>query len=230
VQRFNMENTLPTEQFGLMVETPHPIASGSRSYRPPSWPPSRDWICIEDKNGTPISRWGDPVWDISPWAGCTLVLNFGDGHKLKSNSAEIDRENADLFRLAMTWRIWGFRGIRSVRTIQKACSALRPIFVACSRNGILASDLSRYPKVLEELAGEITPSLFDSIINELNTLLNASKFLGFTILDAAGIAQLKASDPEFISNQTEYIPPRIYKYQIKRLKEFVDSNTKCNTV
>ena len=216
-----MGNTLLSSQLGLAVKTPYPNFPASQSYRPPSWPPPRDWVCVEDKDGKPVSRWGDPVWDLSPWAGSKLLLNFGDGPKLISRSIEIDRQNADLFRIAITWRVWGFRGIRAVGTIKQSCLVLKPVFAICSRNKILASDLYRYPKVVDELAEIISKSTFDKLITELDTLNNAKELIGFTILDAAGIARLKTFNPGYTSSQTEYIPPRIWAYQVKRLNEFI---------
>jgi hypothetical protein len=215
--------TFTIDQLGLAVSTDKPVFPTSRSYRPPSWPPPRDWVCIEDADGSPVSRWGDPFWDLSPWSGCcNSLINFGDGPKLHSRSVEIDSQNADLFRMAITWRIWGFRGIRAVNSIILTCSTLRPIFAICSRSGILASDLSRYPRVVDKLSEELVPTLFDKLISELNTLLNGRDFVGFTILDSMGIARLKASKPNYIHKQTEYIPPRIWQYQVMRLKEFLD--------
>jgi hypothetical protein len=217
-----MANTLLIDQLGLAIESPNSVFSSTRSYRPPSWPPPKDWVCIEDVDGNPVSRWGDPVWDLSPWAGSKLILNFGDGPKLQRNSIRMDGQNADLLRIAMTWRIWGFRGLRAAKSIVGTCLALKPIFAACSRNGILASDLSRYPRVVEEIARDISPSVFSMVINELHILAVAREFIGFTILDSVGMSQLKALDPNHNHRQTEFIPPRIYQYQIKRLKEFID--------
>lgn len=218
-----MANTLSVSQLNLAIDPPSPLLAKASSYRPPSWPPPRDWVCVEDKDGNPVSRWGDPVWDLSPWTNNNrLILNFSDGPKLKKNSVQIDGQNADLFRMAMTWRIWGFQGLRAASSIAQACATLRPVFEVCSQNGILASDLSRYPKVIEKLSGELAPSAFSRVINLLNALFNAREFLGFTILDAAGLAQLKASEPNFSHNQTEYIPPRIWQYQIMRLNQFID--------
>lgn len=169
-----------------------------------------------------MSLWGDPIWNLWPWAGKILSLNFGDGPKARSTSFYLDSQNADLLRIAMTWRIWGFRGIKAVNTIMQTYGALKPAFIVASRNGILASDLSRYPKVVEELMEEIAPSSFNNVINELNNLHSAREFLGFTLLDDAGLAQLKVADPGHNHRQTEYIPPRIWQYQVKRLKEFID--------
>ncbi|MBU3557177.1 hypothetical protein ICN18_05995 [Polynucleobacter sp. Ross1-W9] len=149
-------------------------------------------------------------------------MNFGDGEKPMITSPQIDQRNADLFRLIMTWKIWGRRPILVAKTMATKFALIRPLFVICSRHGVLASNLSRYPKILEEIAAAIPESLYENFVAEMNTLLNASEEIGFTLLDANGIRFLKASQPQYRGSQTTYIPPRIWQYQVKRLKEFID--------
>lgn len=217
-----MVNTLSVQQLGLGLETPNTPLPSSPTYRPPSWPPPREWVCIEDSKGNPVSRWGDSIWNLWPWADKNLLLNYGDGAKPAINSVVIDKKNADLFRLAMTWRIWGFRGVKSANTIFNIFKKLKVVFSTCSKHGILATDINRYPNVIEQLAKAIAPSQYSQTITELDSLLGASHLIGFTLLDASSIARLKASQPHHNYKQTVYIPPRIWQYQVKRLKEFID--------
>lgn len=217
-----MRNLLSIEQLGLAAEAPSPVLPTAQSYRPPSWPPPRDWVCIEDKDQNIVSRWGDPIWHLWPWAESRIILNYGDGPKLIETSSSLDRQNADLLRLVMTWKIWGFRGFKSHRTIENYFTNMKLIFVICSRNGILASDLSRFPRVIDEIAKALPPSEYCKIITKLDALLHVKELIGFTLFDAAGIAQLKASQPQHQTRQTGYIPPRIWTYQVTRLKEFLE--------
>jgi hypothetical protein len=196
------------------------LSPSSKSYRPESWPPPRDWVVAEDRLGRVISRWGDPVWDFSPLAGRALKLNFGDG--AEGRTARIDPDNADLFRLAMTWLIWGTRSVKAVSTLHGMFHYLRPIFVLCSQEGIRASDLGRFPRVLEQIPALLSPSVYSSVIYRLHTLLDAKDKLGFVLVDAAGLKRLAAAAPGHEGVQTAYIPPRIWTYQITRLKECLD--------
>ena len=102
--------------FGLGINVPF-IRPNARSFRPPSWPPPKNWVCIEDKDGNPVSRYGDSVWNFTPWCGKTTSLNFGDGPKLDARSPVIDQANADLLRQLVAWRCWGPRGAPSVVTL-----------------------------------------------------------------------------------------------------------------
>jgi hypothetical protein len=74
--------TFGVNQLSLAIGNNGCVAPTAQSYRPPSWPPSKDWGCIEDAAGNVVSRWGDPVWNLWPWAGEQVALNFGDGRKL----------------------------------------------------------------------------------------------------------------------------------------------------
>lgn len=210
------------DQFGLVLDTPLALPT-SRCYRPPSWPPPRDWVCIEDERGNPVSRWGDSVWDLSPWYGKSRSVNFGDGPKLNSNSPSIDVSNADDLRLLLTWKIWGPRGVRTLgSSIESFFKPLRKIFALCSQRGILARDLMKFPKIADEVAQTITSSKFAQFVGELDRLIDARDFLGFTIFDRVGIKRLMVAQPVHLRDQTPYIPPRIWTYQVTRLRECLD--------
>ena len=84
-----MKNTL--SELGLGIDSPLAVPDAP-NYRPPSWPPRSDWPIIVDAAGQVVSRWGDPIWRLDPWAGKPVTLNFGDG-PAKRYAAAIDSEN-----------------------------------------------------------------------------------------------------------------------------------------
>lgn len=208
--------------FRLMSGAPF-INVNSRSFRPPSWPPARDWVCIEDKDGNVISHYGDHVWNFTPWCKKTETFSFGDGPKLHARSLEIDPANAELLRQLVAWRCWGPRASPSVRSLLSNFAVpFRQIIKICSDNNILASDLWRYPVVIEKVALSLPNSKFGWIIGELERLRDARDFLGFELLDAAGIQRLKAAQPRHDKEQTEYIPPRIWTYVVNRVADCIN--------
>lgn len=210
---------LDIREMTIGIET-SAVTPMSPNYRLPSWPPSPDWPVSIDKNGVVISRWGDPKWDLAPWAGRILALNFGDGGPRKGAEAEcLDAENANIMRLVATWLIWGPQAARSVSTVRTSFHILRPIAVICSRNGISATRLMRFPKVFEQVHKVITPSHYKAAITLLHCLYDAREVLGFTIVDPVGIKRLAAAEPVHDRIQTPYIPPRIWLYQVTRLRE-----------
>src|SRR6516225_2731618 len=128
-------------EFGLAMK-PDWMTSAATCFRPPSWPPPRNWPVSIDRKGHVLSLWGDPVWDLTPMAGKTLTLNFGDGSICRADP--IDRENADLLRRLLTWRMWGHRAARKASTLQSEFTRMRAVIALCSKNGIRADRLMRY--------------------------------------------------------------------------------------
>lgn len=189
-------------------------------YRPSEWPPSDDIPVIQDADGKVITRWRDSVWVLDLWAKQRMVLNFGDG--LVEKTDPIDKPNADLLRKVVGWWLYGPGGIQAARTLLTRFSALRPIFALCAAEGILASNLTRFPLVADKLAGALMPSMAGAILSLLHELYAVREKLGFTLLDEAGIARLAAALPAHQGRQTPYIPPRIWRYQISRLKACLD--------
>lgn len=211
-------------EFGLHIDSPL-AGPGAANFRPPSWPPSDDWPVIIDAAGVTISRWGDSIWRLDPWSERPITLNFGDGRV--TNTVRIDPKNANLLRLLAGLLIWGPNGARSVGTLTNKFSILRMCVALCSQNGILASDLVRFPAVAERIPGILVPSKATQAIVVLHEVLNYSELLGFTLLDRAGLARLEAALPDHETKQTPYIPPRIWAYQVTRLRECLDDYLKC---
>lgn len=206
---------VPLNEFSFGVDFPGRSPKAA-NYRPQSWPPSRNWPVSIDKNGGVVSRWGDSVWDLTPLAGTRFCLNFGDGEKCQTD--HLDNENADLLRLAMTWLMWGSRAARSTGTIQQRFTMVRAIIAVCNQSGINAASLMRFPKVFELLPAAIAPSRYETTVATFHRLYDAREVLGFTILDAEGLKRLAAAAPAHEEVQTPYIPPRIWVYQVARLR------------
>lgn len=167
-------------RLGLAIESPLVVPTAP-NYRPPTWPPAKDWPAVIDAAGNVVSRWGDSIWRLDPWAGKAIPLNFGDGRLTKS--PPIDRVNADLLRRITGWWLWGPHGARSARTLEAKFDLIRPLFALCSREGILASDLMRFPRVADRLPEVISPSSGNNIMRILHAIHEHRDDLGFTLLD-----------------------------------------------
>lgn len=209
------------EEFGLRLKSDW-VTPSSRCYRPPSWPPPRDWVVCEDRNGKILSRWGDSKWDLSCWAGKACTLRFDD-EPIGKGSGHLDPANADLMRLLTTWRMWGPRAAATTSTLQGSFfNLIRPIVALCSREGIRASDLMRFPRVLEQIPELLRPVSFETVVTELHRLWDARDQIGFFLLDQQGIRFLSACRPDHEHMQTAYLPPRIWNYQLERLRSCLD--------
>jgi hypothetical protein len=102
---------------------------------------------------------------------------------------------------------------------------MRKIVSVCSTNRILASDLSRYPAVIDKVAQALPPSAYNNVIAYLDRMRDAREILGYELLDRAGIERLKALQPTYAPEQTEYIPPRIWTYTVTRVAECINDYT-----
>jgi hypothetical protein len=197
------------------------LTPAHRSFRPPSWPPPRDWVVSEDREGNVLSCWGDSIWDLSPWAGTSMILDFGDGDVVRK-AKPLDPANADLLRLLTTWRMWGIKACAAANSLKAAFLSIRRVIALCSEHNITASDLMRFPRVFEQLASIIPSSEFSKTILELHRLWDARDYIGFVLVDSEGIQRLAAASHSHEIEQTAYIPPRIWAYQVQRLKACLD--------
>lgn len=205
----------------LSLKIVSPLATPSAAnFRPPSWPPPSDWAPVLDAQGNALCYYKDPIWPLRGWGGRAKQLNFGDGSK--SKALPIDPENADLLRLLITWRIWGPRGARTIGSIKNAYDPLRSIMVLCSQEGIRASELMRFPAVVDQIPTRLPPAKYTYFIGLLQDLYDAREALGFILLDRDGISRLAKAAPKHQTEQTPYIPPRIWTYQVSRLRSFLD--------
>lgn len=212
-----MEN-VDLSQLGLGITVPF-VGTDWECYRPPSWPPPRDWPWVTDKFGTVISRYGDPILDLSSWTNKRSIINFGDGRKLRSTSVVIDPANADLLRLLVAWRGWGERSVKAVRTLMTVAEHFKTLITVCSQCGILASDLSRFPGVIEKVAKALTASTYSHAIGEFERARDARDLLGFELLSKEALTRLKELQPDHDPEQAEYIPTRIWTYIVNRVAE-----------
>lgn len=203
--------------FGIQSEL---VTSTAVNFRPPSWPPPRDWPVVIDKDGSVLAYWGDSMWQLTPWADRPVILDFGDGAVAKRKGVKsIDPVNADILRIISTWLIWGPLAARSVSTAYRKFRIVRAIVSLCSNNGISAATLMRFPKVFDKVKESVSPSDYDFIVSLFHSLYDARETLGFTIIDADGLRRLANTSPNHRPVQTPYIPPRIWLYQITRLRE-----------
>lgn len=189
--------------------------------KPATWPPAHDSPISVSKNGRAISRFGDSIWDFSEWAGKPLVLNMGDGPQRKDRQ-RISPQNANLLRKVAAWFLLGPRSVRTPTTLKAKFKLVRPIFTFCTTQGIAASELVRYPALIELLGAQLAPSRFGEVVSVLHMLYEQREELGFSILDRPGITRLSSCASKHQERQTPYIPPRIWTYVLCRSREFVD--------
>lgn len=162
---------------GLQIET----ALGLQPYSQPipsTWPPLDTFPIVTDANGAVVCCFGDREWDLSAWHGQRLVLRFGDG---PTRGEKVSHPNAVILRTICAWWLWGPVGCRTAGTLNSKYELIKPIFVVCTTSGICATDLYKYPKVIEALLMKISRSRGTTLIAILTELFAARRELGFVI-------------------------------------------------
>lgn len=202
---------------GLQIESSI-VKTNSVNFRPSSWPPPDDFPVIIDAAGQVVSRYSDVRWDLSPWAGYTLTIHFGDG---PGQGRKVSHENALILRQIVAWWLWGSGAVRSASSLVHKFESMKPLFVACTDHGILASELYKFPNVIKEAANYYSSRGY-RVISYLNSLSFANDKLGLTILDQEGMKTFSETLPDVSETQTAYIPVRIWHYQVSRLRECLD--------
>ena len=107
-------------------------------------------------------------------------------------------------------------------SIKNFYDPIRAIVALCSQEGILASDLMRFQTVADKVPKCLAPSKYDYAIGVLHDLMDARESLGFTLFDRDGLARLAKAKPDHDKEQTPFIPPRIWAYQVTRLRQCID--------
>lgn len=194
---------------------------GTTNYSLPSWPPPLDFPVVIDSDNNVVSRISDSTWDLSLWARKPCKISFHDD-PLSPSAKRLSSENAYLLRLILAWWLWGPNSVQTPATLTARHNQILPVFTLCSDNKILATDLHKFPAVWDKLYMGIPRSRAEPGLVLFHTLLEQRDQIGFKIMDRECLRRLEASLPPHSARQTPYIPPRIWNYQICRLKECID--------
>ena len=151
-----------------------------------------------------------------------LAVGPGADGPANKRSRKLSRDNADLLRQITAWWLFGPRAVCETATLFNKHNQLFPLFNLCSMEGISASNLSRYPMVADKLPKTLAPSTAGDVFSRLHMLFEHREMLGFVLLDRDGLSRLEAALPDYEKGQTPYIPPRIWTYQLSRLRAFLD--------
>ena len=194
---------------------PSPLVTPESSmWCPPSLPPPDDWAVSIDKSGAILSLYGDSYWNFSAFG--YRGFNFGKKNFSASNQRLIKQT-----LLFVLYHPKLFPG--KISSCKIYFELLCKIANICDEQGIIISELSKFPRAHSLISNALKCSRYNEYINKLHKLLLYSEELGFTIADKKTIEFFVASNittREIV--QHPYIPPRIWSYQVSRLNECID--------
>ncbi|MBJ9716366.1 hypothetical protein [Burkholderia gladioli] len=107
-------------------------------------------------------------------------------------------------------------------TLKSEFTRMRAVIALCSKNGIRADRLMRFPRIVEQIPNVTTPGMSGHLLAEFHRFYDAREQIGFVILDTEWMKRLAAARIGHIAVQTPYIPPRIWVYQLNRLRACLD--------
>lgn len=203
------------------VETTDEELIGDRIYvrSPDVWPPPHDFPVAVDARGRVIAIYGMLKWDLTTLAGRACVLNFSSVLVTLKNRTIVSEANVDLLKQIVFRYL--LQATDSYYYVSHLLIGLRKLFRLCSRRGVVVTDLAKFPAVIDEFFEEVRRTSGGTILKVLYRLLYQRDELGFVILPMTELKRFADLLPEDDGRQTPYIPPRIWKYQVERLAEFI---------
>ncbi|MDH0896710.1 MULTISPECIES: hypothetical protein [unclassified Pseudomonas] len=207
--------------YSLNIELASHFPPQAENLSPPDWPPPVDFPIVINAEGKVVSRMGDSVWDLTIWSDRIISINFDDQTRHKGSS-KIDKRNADIFRQLAAWKLYGPNSAITAKGLVRYCEILKPIFILCTAEKICASELMRYPRVIERIPNFLARSSAKYALTLLHELWESRASVGVEILDPYFLQKLSLSITEHQRAQTPYIPPRIWLYQVNRLRQCID--------
>lgn len=211
-----------SRRMALGIDLPF-VSTDSSNHFPPTWPPTDDFPVVIDKNGCVVSYYGDDVWDLAPWASRAIRLNFVKYSKTKPCLSESCTKMA---KLVCAWWLWGPRPVNNAGTLKSRFTQLFPLFKLCTEDGVDVERLYQHPDTVDKLASVFSPSNAEAALILLHNLFEQRSEFGKVILDRECLRRLSAASPSHEGSQTAYIPPRIWLYQVNRLREFLEDYEK----
>ncbi|NWD69382.1 hypothetical protein HX870_17415 [Pseudomonas gingeri] len=208
-------------EFGNLALDHIIVSPEAPNFGPPEWPPSGNFPVVVDASGHVISRFEDSIWNVTIWIGYVSKLNFGDARRRKDDFGNTP-ENSFTLKLIVIWWLYRRGKTRNPRRLVSIFASIRPAFVFCSKQNINATDLSRYPLVVEKLAKHISSQAAKDFILLCHQIWESREDLGFHLLSPADLQQFAKKIDNAPHGQTAYIPPRIWNYQVSRLKACLD--------
>lgn len=178
------------------------------------------------RSGTVLSVYADDVWDLSPYAPTIRRVRF-----LKRTTgphSSITAANIGLQKLIAFWTLYAMGTKCSVSTIHGMFYVMNHILRMCSLEGVVATDLYRFPALRTKIS-EIIPKSQGPILRRLiYRMVRDADLLGFTILTVPQVDAICAAIGEHTSaRQTLFIPERIYLRMIEKCLSVVTGFVSC---
>jgi len=175
--------------------------------------PDDSFVVAYDRDGFPISRYGDYIWDLSAYQKNkpSLKLNFISWIKGEKKEEHIRIANEIKWILFLYWYFW--KTINSVNSLISTLSSLRSLAKYCYNNDTtpikILNDPIEFASYLEEASGSHS-NILSSLITALINMGEVKR--GFPLLFGTSLKKLNEIARAEKANTKQYpvIPTRIY--------------------
>lgn len=196
---------------------PH-LGNAGRPISLSAWPPDPNSPVSFDSHGNVVSRFHDDIWDFSDVAGKNCKVYFTP---VSTKHADVAQRNRQTFKEVTAWWLFGHRRATKPSSLRTYHSRFSVLVRFATREGIDLKRFSEIPGDIRRFAKQLSSSHADTLLIELQSLLTFSDEVGFVILDKKAMSVFSRSLPDHTRRQTAYVPPRIWKYQLDRLNEYL---------
>lgn len=190
------------------------VSEASPCFKPATFPPQDDFVISIDSDKKVVSRYGDDIWDFSPF-----------GSRVKFHFSEYSKENASSFKQIIFYITYSHLFPGKYTSLTSWYFTLKNVFQICSKYNLDIEQLNRFPRVIEEIGesfAKTSPSKFRMSVYHLNAILKNRDNIGIQVLNEKNIALYKQFDPDYDLGQAAYIPNRIWILFIQHLDSILD--------
>ncbi|QXG47492.1 hypothetical protein [Pseudomonas viridiflava] len=177
-------------------------------------------VLLEDGTYKVVSRNDDDIWDFTETEGKISRIYIQNSKWNKKN--HLSQKNVQIFRDSLGYFWLSDRQQITVSTLIQMAKPLRAFLAECSKRGMVATELYQHPRIASEIFETLTGKQAQIVIRLLAELFANRESLGFFILNPQTLYEISKLVPDKMSEQTPYIPVRIWNYQALRLTEFLN--------
>lgn len=179
--------------YELKIESPL-INESASNFCSDSLSPGDDFVISFNRDGSVLTRYGDCIWDLSPYSGVVTRIAFASVCNV-GESGELQRENVACYKRIAFYFLYGPRKGISAKTAHRLCDVIGRVIKHCNASGIPVEKLRRFDRVVDTLASNFTPGYARDLPRLLLELQSARHELGFELVDYAQIARIKQQLP-----------------------------------
>lgn len=189
------------------------IASELPNFKPASFPPDDNFFVSVRKDGTPLSKFSDNVWDFTTY----------DAKRFNFKIQQLTDINKNLLKQLLFLYLYHmpiFPG--KIVSLHPHFKVLSKLCKVADSHNISIDKLYRFPKLASEVIKVFTTHEQSRLFMILSQIARSEDILGWKIANTTFIEKLAQLSIPHVSIQNAYIPPRIWVSLIQLAENVID--------